>query len=201
MIYYKVVKQTKDGKLISVNAYTINPNFGVEYKLNEFVFANKGEFLCVFSSFDDAKNFYKQFSSAYIYKCECTGINDDSINPIINYITDKVDWPKGTVHAHGVKLLEVLYPTHIKNDTRFLISKNGENVGYFHYIDYKWYGINLSNNKFVFYRESDNIIPLSYIDKYSDLDETMLKYGLNYKILPSYTSLDIKIKTDVDYNQ
>ena len=39
------------------------------------------------------------------------------------------------------------------------------------------------------------------LDDIDDLDETMLKYGLNYKILPSYTSLDIKIKTDVDYNQ
>jgi len=121
-MYYKVI--SRDLKSIVIQ----NPNFAVQYKINEWVQPTfKGSALCVFDNLKDAKCFAL---GDPIYECKVknprqpvSGSRVKGLYPstlfmqivwskIIEYKNkhnkikeqDHADWPKGTVWVSAVKL-------------------------------------------------------------------------------------------------
>ena len=166
MKYYKVVR-ANGNKLFSALEHD-KPEYIREYRIGEFIYDESGKFLCAFDSLVNAKFFASDYKYLYrirIYECECVGINDSSINPITNYYKGYHNWPEGTVHAYGVKLINLVYCYNqvIPDKTKFCFTKDGFDVGYYQYINNEWCGIVLGLYSDKLYHDSEYTAKLNNV--------------------------------------
>jgi hypothetical protein len=115
--YYKVVDETMDGKYESCRAYFVD---GVEFdkiKIKRLDYSTKKwtkapdkiNGICIFETLKDAREFsVGGVGTDIIFKCKAKNVRKPKRKMIAGILLDIFlgDWPKGTLHADSIKLIE-----------------------------------------------------------------------------------------------